>query len=194
MTNLKEQRKIEIIKSAMQVFGEHGYYRGKVEEIAINAGIGKGTVYEYFQSKKEIFQEMLQYMFDSYIEAAIKSTSNQTTVRDKLIALLDFHWNFISTHADVIEQSFFRFENISESIRPHIFKVHRRIFKFILNIVVEGIEKGEINPEVDKEMASIVLLSTISGSNIKRIVSDEDFIDSGTIIDMIFEGIGVTKN
>ena len=42
-------------------------------------------------------------------------------------------------------------------------------------------------------MASIVLLSTISGSNIKRIVSDEDFIDSGTIIDMIFEGIGVTK-
>lgn len=189
MRDLKEQRRIEIIESAMEVFGEHGFYKGKVEDIAIKAGIGKGTVYEYFNSKKEIFQAMLQYVFESYIEAATESTSNQITVRDKLMALLDFHWNFISAHADVIEQSFFRFENISESIRPHIIKMHQRIFQFVLKLVEEGIENEELDPGIDIEMAGVVLLSVINGSNIKRIISEDDTIDSKVVIDMVFDGI-----
>lgn len=189
MRDLKEQRKVEIIESAMQVFGEYGFHKGKVEEIATNAGIGKGTVYEYFNSKKEIFQEMLRYMFESYIEGAKESTFHQKTVRDKFVALLDFHWRFVNVHSDVIEQSFFRFENISESIRPHIINMHRRIFEFVLDMVEEGIENGEISREIDAEMASILLLSSINGSNIKRIISNDKSIDSRYIIDMVFEGI-----
>lgn len=189
MKDLKEQRKVEIIKSAMHVFGEYGFHKGKVEEIAINAGIGKGTVYEYFNSKKEIFQEMLRYMFESYIEGAIEATLDQKNTRDKFISLLDFHWKFISTHSDVIEQSFFRFENISESIRPHIINMHKRIFEFVLDMVEEGIENGEIDKDIDPEMASILLLSSINGSNIKRIISSEDSMDSAYIINMVFEGI-----
>ena len=191
MNSLKEKRRIQIIKASMKVFGEHGFYKGTVEDIAIQAGLGKGTIYEYFSSKKEIFQQMLSYMFETYSEVAIESTLKEDTIRNKFIALLDYHWDFVTEHANVIEQTFFRFENISQEIRPHVIKVQKRIFEFIFNMVTEGVKRGEISPTINKELVSLIVLSTINGSNIKRIVFEkENFIDSKSVIDTIFNGIG----
>ncbi|NLP46808.1 MAG: TetR/AcrR family transcriptional regulator [Epulopiscium sp.] len=191
MNSLKEKRRIQIIKASMKVFGEHGFYKGTVEDIAIQAGLGKGTIYEYFSSKKEIFQQMLSYMFETYSEVAIESTLKEDTIRNKFIALLDYHWDFVTEHANVIEQTFFRFENISQEIRPHVIKVQKRIFEFIFNMVTEGVKRGEISPTINKELVSLIVLSTINGSNSKRIIfKEKDCIDSKAVIDTIFNGIG----
>ena len=44
MNSLKEKRRIQIIKASMKVFGEHGFYKGTVEDIAIQAGLGKDNI------------------------------------------------------------------------------------------------------------------------------------------------------
>ena len=54
----KRQR---IINGAIAVFSRKGFYKATIEEIAEQADVGKGTVYEYFSSKKELFQEMFLY-------------------------------------------------------------------------------------------------------------------------------------
>ena len=46
-------------------------------------------------------------MFETYSEVAIESTLKEDTIRNKFIALLDYHWDFVTEHANVIEQTFF---------------------------------------------------------------------------------------
>ena len=51
----KEKKKQRIVNSANKIFARDGYFNAKVEEIAIVADVGKGTIYEYFSSKDELF-------------------------------------------------------------------------------------------------------------------------------------------
>ena len=132
MSLLKERRRYEIIEAAIKVFGKHGFYQGKVGEIAKEAGIGKGTVYEYFGSKKEIFQHMFMYMFEMYVKGGEEVVLRKKTIRDKLIALLDYHYSFVNQYADIIERTFFNFENIVKDIKPEITQNKRKIFDFVL--------------------------------------------------------------
>ena len=46
----------------MQVFAREGYHRAKMEAVAEEAGIGKGTVYEYFKSKTDLFLALHDHM------------------------------------------------------------------------------------------------------------------------------------
>ena len=56
-----------IIHAAIKVFGRTGLEKGKIADIAREAGIGKGTVYEYFRSKDELFQAIEEYFIISMI-------------------------------------------------------------------------------------------------------------------------------
>ncbi|MCS7154713.1 MAG: TetR/AcrR family transcriptional regulator [Bacteroidota bacterium] len=55
----KQQRRNELLQAARQVFAERGYEGATLEEIAQRAQLGKGTVYNYFPSKQELFFSIL---------------------------------------------------------------------------------------------------------------------------------------
>jgi AcrR family transcriptional regulator len=54
-----------ILRAATEVFAEQGYQAATMDAIAERAGIGKGTVYEYFRNKQELFFAV----FDDYINS-----------------------------------------------------------------------------------------------------------------------------
>ena len=58
----KERKRAEILEAAMTVFAQKGFHRSKMEEVAVAAGIGKGTIYEYFESKHQLLQALHGYM------------------------------------------------------------------------------------------------------------------------------------
>ncbi|MFA9423591.1 MAG: TetR/AcrR family transcriptional regulator, partial [Sedimentibacter sp.] len=53
----ENQKRKDILLVARALFKKKGFHNTKMEEIALNAGVGKGTLYEYFTSKQEIFDE-----------------------------------------------------------------------------------------------------------------------------------------
>jgi TetR/AcrR family fatty acid metabolism transcriptional regulator len=58
----KDRKRREILQAAMRVFARDGYHRAKMEAVAEEAGIGKGTVYEYFKSKTDLFLVLHDHM------------------------------------------------------------------------------------------------------------------------------------
>ena len=64
MTDLNEQktkRRLQIVEAAAQIFAQQGYDGAAVADIAIQANIGKGTVYEYFISKEDLFFAVFEW-------------------------------------------------------------------------------------------------------------------------------------
>lgn len=57
-----EKTKRNIIKAAEKLFGENGYNNTQIVDIARASNIGMGTIYLYFNSKKEILSEVIKYV------------------------------------------------------------------------------------------------------------------------------------
>ena len=51
----KEQARDKIIENALKLFSEHGYYHTRMTDIASEMGVSKGAIYEYFESKEQLF-------------------------------------------------------------------------------------------------------------------------------------------
>ncbi len=57
----KDARPAEIIEAALHVFTEQGFASAKLEEVARRAGIAKGTLYRYFDTKEDLFRAVVQH-------------------------------------------------------------------------------------------------------------------------------------
>lgn len=56
----KDERPAEIISAAIDVFAEKGFAAAKLDDVAKRAGIAKGTLYRYFDTKDEMFRAVVQ--------------------------------------------------------------------------------------------------------------------------------------
>lgn len=67
--DLRDKKEKAILEAAATVFAERGFRTARVADVAELAGIGKGTVYEYFRSKEDLFIRL----FDWYMNEAFAS-------------------------------------------------------------------------------------------------------------------------
>lgn len=59
----KEQRRIDLLRAARDVFAKKGYHEAKIDDIATAARVAKGTFYLYFPDKRSVFVELVDSLF-----------------------------------------------------------------------------------------------------------------------------------
>jgi AcrR family transcriptional regulator len=78
--------KERLFQTAARLFYQHGYRAIGVDTIAVEAGIGKMTLYRHFPSKDDLIVEFLRHSDTEFWDHFKQSTSGVTTPRDKLVA------------------------------------------------------------------------------------------------------------
>ncbi len=94
----KELKRKTIAKSCCELFAQDGFTNISVETIAKTAGIGKGTIYEYFTKKEDIILELmgcLQEEYDTSLKEKFRNTSNK---KEKLFLLFEI---FLGTNEKI---------------------------------------------------------------------------------------------
>lgn len=76
-----------ILREAASEFAQLGFEQTNINTIAERAGIGKGTIYLYFSSKRDLFIAMLQAIAQHQIDAARKALLSADTLQTQLEAL-----------------------------------------------------------------------------------------------------------
>lgn len=85
----KNARPSEIIDAAIDIFTEKGYAAARLDDIAKRAGIAKGTLYLYFDTKEDIFRAAARHAFESNLNAICAADSSPlTSLRERLPELL----------------------------------------------------------------------------------------------------------
>jgi len=64
LDDIRKQKKELIMSVALELFAENGYHATSVSQIAKKAGISKGLTYNYFESKKDILDELIEHGFN----------------------------------------------------------------------------------------------------------------------------------
>jgi len=60
----REQRRAHLLGCALEVFAEKGYHRTSISDIIKRAGVARGTFYLYFESKRSVFDQLLDDLFE----------------------------------------------------------------------------------------------------------------------------------
>jgi AcrR family transcriptional regulator len=88
-TRRKQARPGEILDAALTVFAKKGFAAARMEDIAAQAGVTKGTIYLYFPSKEEVFKSLARQHVGDTLTAATEQTRNyQGSFREFLTMML----------------------------------------------------------------------------------------------------------
>lgn len=140
----ESDKRAQIIKAAVKVFSEKGFHDAKVEDIAQQADVGKGTVYEYFSSKTELFQEMFRSGMQFYQENIRKEVEvGGISCRDRLMKIAQVHLQFILDYKELAKITMSEPMQFNQEFRKWIFQERERKQQAVQAIIEEGIRTGE---------------------------------------------------
>lgn len=74
----KEERRLEIIITARELFNNKGYEQTSVDDITNHMGVAKGTYYYYFESKKDVLKAIVDYELNEIIQTAEKIADDKS--------------------------------------------------------------------------------------------------------------------
>jgi TetR/AcrR family fatty acid metabolism transcriptional regulator len=90
-----------ILRAAIKVFANNGYFNSKVSDIAGEAGIADGTVYLYFKSKDEILHSIFDRAMGEFIDEGRSELESITKPADRLRRIAELHLEKLGTDRDM---------------------------------------------------------------------------------------------
>ncbi|SNS79708.1 transcriptional regulator, TetR family [Anaerovirgula multivorans] len=180
-----------IIQAAIQVFARSGFYKAKVGDIAETAGVGKGTIYEYFNSKDHLFEEMVHFSLDTYITSIKNVLFQNITTESKLREFFLLIIRFTQKHMDIMRifsQEAWRSDN---NIVYLMMDAKKQIVTLVEEVLTEAVNKGEFRP-IDEKIAAIIFLGGINYMVMYHVSLHDDHITEEQInqyIDLFIKGL-----
>jgi AcrR family transcriptional regulator len=180
----REKKVTEIARVALELFTSRGYGATSVDQIAQASGIGKGTIYEYFDTKADIFfaavlewMRRLEDQFSEHLHAVDDPLDRLRLFAELSVAIVDpIDPGLARLSIDVLRHTLLKDGALYK--RRHLMKeVHTGMRRIVVNILLEGISSGVFRPEIarDAEKMAINLLGYLDGISLHSLISEGDF-------------------
>lgn len=165
-----EKKREEIMKEALEVFAEKGYYNTTLSDIAERCGMGRTTLYQYFKNKDEIYNYTIDYItgvVENDYKSIIKQPDLTVIEKIKLVAAKSLmEYDKEKAMMIVISDLLVRHRKENNEL-PNKLTDRVLSLKDIFNhMIEEGIEKKEIRP-VNAQSMAFTLSSLIESFAIK---------------------------
>lgn len=177
-----EKRQV-IFEAARQVILDRGFDAAKMEEIAARAGVGKGTLYNFFDSKEALFLSLVIESFTHFrdlIDAQVDQVEDpweQMAVAWRVLMLEVFPdlvqqwnfnyqlWGFMARDAEARDRLFTRWREMYREREEHI-----------TQSIVEGQNSGHFRRDIEPRSLALILLSIFDGL-LHRTMFDAERVD-----------------
>jgi len=202
----KDKRRM-ILDAALELIREKGFEGTRIIDIADRAGIGKGTVYDYFSSKEEVIaasvQDVVDRDFRNIFDEVDQAEDFETKLRRFLevhCKILDLYGPFMVLFADLQMKNQ---EDTSDEIKKVVDEIRILHALRMRDMVARGIETGELREGLDVDRTTTYILSVAIGFAFSYMLSmqeccreegggdrrEEDPIPVGPMVDLILRGV-----
>jgi len=185
-----------IVTVANELFFSMEYNKVTLGDIAKNAGVTKGGIYHYFDSKDDLLVESLIFTFDSMIANLNKELLEKVSFEDLLKKWVDFkgHLDDYSGMTDpgynIIFQSMYLLMiaiRKSDKVTERIKLIYMGAMAELETLIVNAQNNGEVRSDLKAKAIAHQLLSVVEGGILVAIIlQDDDLKSTG---DMMFETI-----
>ena len=145
----KVQKKKDIALACKVLFIEKGINGLTISELAKTAGVGKGTIYEYFKNKEEIVFEIVNILMQKHTETLELEILNIESTKDKIKKFSEFFYNEDEYELREIYKEFVSVTlvNPTEQMMEFQTQSNKHYYRLFEEIIQAGIDKDELVKE-----------------------------------------------
>ena len=160
----KEARPQELLQSALTLFVEKGFAATRIDEVAQQAGVSKGTLYLYYPSKEDLFKAVVRQNLSSLIaEGQQMAATFEGSSADLLRCLMQTWWQRVggTSVAGIHKVVLAEVRNFPELAQFYTDEVIIPADRLFCGCVQRGIERGEFRPMPLHEVAHALMAPVI---------------------------------
>lgn len=156
-----EATRKSLLAAAVKVIGSKGYGAATVDTIAEEAGVSKGVVYYYFKTKADIATQVLREVLQNLLtrfEQDVKDAEGPYVAMTTIIR--DFSESIFDNKeaARFVLNELWRRDRLwSDEMRDE----EERLMSVIVGLLKEGIEEGNVRPDLDLEFTAAAVTGTV---------------------------------
>jgi AcrR family transcriptional regulator len=151
--NLPEEKRERITDVAMAEFGSKGFSAGSLNAVAREAGIAKGSLFQYFDDKLDLFATVCEAGSARIEEAALRGVDLDQPLFDLLRDIVGRWLAYFRTHPREREMAFATANEVDAQARAAVRGVANEHYAKALGPMVELARgRGELRHDVDAEL------------------------------------------
>lgn len=181
-TEKNEERRSQILNAAMKIFARDGFQKARMDDIAKETGVAKGTVYLYFKSKEEIIKSTIDRLFLGEFKEIMALIDQEMSAKDKLNQVFEIVINDYKNLTPFLPilYEFYAYAIRKKGLRKIFSEYFDRYMELLSTIIQQGIDQEEFKP-CDPREAAVAIGALIEGMLLLSIfVPDEIDIEKHT--------------
>ena len=157
--NLPQEKRETIMNAAVEEFAEYGLENASTNRIVKNSGIAKGSFYQYFEDKQDVFMHMLDMIEQKELEffRNVHPPDHNMDVFHYFSWMLKTGMEFGLAHPRMIQaawrvllgEGFYYGKNLAE--------YRQKTKQALTTMIQQAIQRGEVDPSVDVELAVMIM-------------------------------------
>jgi AcrR family transcriptional regulator len=157
----REENRRRLVDAAREVFFDVGFERANLDEVARRAGLAKGTIYRYFDSKAELYVAVLSIGADVFVERMLQTLDPALSPEDQVRRTGAFYFRHFRENPEYF-RIFWALENrqmiggVHEGLVRAVTDVWKRCLQILANEIQRGIDEGVFRSCDAWEMANIL--------------------------------------
>lgn len=154
----REATRRRIMREAASEFARLGFDQANINTIAEQAGIGKGTIYLYFENKRELFLAMLRHIAQEQLTVIRAALANDGTLKQRLERLFQAFTHLAEEESDTFNVYMSALYGVNRAFQEEATKLLRNYVAVIALVLEESRILGEIQCN-DIEATALMVLS-----------------------------------
>lgn len=158
------ERKDQIVEAAVTVFSRLGFERARMEDVARESGLSKGTLYLYYKSKDELIGTLLKSIFDGEMRHLKGALVSEGSASERLLKLGELMSGEIEKYS-ILLPVWFEFYAVAardEGVRRFVKSYFDEYRETLAEIVRAGVQQGDFR-QVDVDEVTATLVSLFEG-------------------------------
>lgn len=151
---LAERRRRQIVESACVVFTERGYESANISDVAKHAQVGQGTVYRYFQSKRELLDHVLDHCVERLL-TTVRAAATRDKPRDgaefaaQIRTIADQLFNLVHEEPDLLKLVLVEVAAIDEELKARLLGLESTLAALMAAYLDQGVRAGWLRQNLD---------------------------------------------
>ncbi len=189
---LKKQRKEVIIDKATELFAHMDYYEVMMDDIAHLSKVAKGTLYNYFESKEQLYEEIISSNLDNLLSTIKSALDSDSSIIDSLHSYVSVLFQFLVTHKNFFHIYLNLISKIKDRDNSDIKLKSEAVSSLLSDIIYKG-KRENIFRDVEEDFAVRLILGNIYNSvrrSIEYNFSEEQLIsEKENLFDFIMHSV-----
>lgn len=148
----------KILEQAKRLYSQTGYFNTQISDIIREAKIGRGTVYQYFKNKEDIFLTLLEQFYQEWVaESNISFKAEELTAmkpEDYLLLRIEQTLHYFASDNDRTNIILRISLGLGGDFESSIKRIEKRLTSLISNDLKLGIRNGHISEDLDLDLTS----------------------------------------